>query len=243
MSLDEPADTADVATGATDAASDEPANAPKKKKAKKNKKKKAVDTKTDTMDAGATQPKTPSTPSQAADDRDAETPGFVKSKKDKKRKRQSPDEDGPAGALNISPPAGSSDVARDAALEQPQEEKDSKKAKKESKKIKKAAKGKDTKAAQDTNTTSAASKNEGPSSINDADNWNVSGLGGGAERQNKFMKLLGGGKAAFSPATQNSGKARPKYDVHKSQDDLQKQYDVGMRMKFEGQGQRRGLGA
>lgn len=246
MSLDDPADTVDVTTGVTDAASDGPANILKKKKAKKskkNKKVKAADTETDTMNAEATQPKTPLAPNQAADGQDAETPGVVKSKKDKKRKRQDPNDDIPADAGNATAPVESSSLVQDAGPGGSQGEKDSKKAKKEAKKMKKAAKGKDNKTTKDTGAASASSNNNGPGTINAADTWNISDLGGGAERQNKFMKLLGGGKAASSPANQNSGKVRPRYDVQKSQDDLQKQYDAGMRMKFEGQGQRRGLGA
>lgn len=248
MELDVPADTADAAPGATDAAGDEPdepAQPSKNKKARKNKKK---DAGVDTTDAEAPQPQTPSVSGQTTEGRDGEKPEVVKSKKDKKRKRQDPGEGAPAEVRNNTTLVESSGVAQHTVPEQPQE-KDSKKAKKESKKAKeskktkKANKEKDNKAARDTDSAGAEGKDHVSSSASVADKWNVGALGGGPERQSKFMKLLGGGKAAPSPATQNSDKVRPTYDVQKSQEDLQRQYEAGMRMKFDGQGQRRGLGA
>ncbi len=91
----------------------------------------------------------------------------------------------------------------------------------------------------------AAWDSEAPGARGAADNWNVSALEGGAQRQNKFMKLLGGGKAAASTAsgTQKWGVGSTKDDVRRQQEEIQRQYDAGMRLKFEGQGQRKGLGA
>ncbi|SPO00719.1 uncharacterized protein DNG_03467 [Cephalotrichum gorgonifer] len=106
----------------------------------------------------------------------------------------------------------------------------------------KDGKGKST--TRDSSTANVTHKDNAPSSANLADRWNVTALEGGSDRQNKFMKLLGGGKvaASASSAPPNAGRPASKLDIHRVQDDLQRQYDAGMRMKFEGQGQRRGLG-
>ena len=192
-----------------------------------------------------------------------------KDKKDKKRKREA-NEDGaadtPAEAQDASASAEPTDVARDATDDQPQKKKKKKRAGKLNgdkrsglpKKdwAKGRAKGEDgdsdaaakspaAKPAKEKKSKDKYNKNKDRNMARDselADKWNVTALDGGAERQSKFMKLLGGGKASSSGA-QNSGEARSKSDIQKSQDDLQKQYDAGMRMKLEGQGQRRGLGA
>lgn len=141
----------------------------------------------------------------------------AKSKKNKKRKHDDIKD--------------SSASVKDAATHTPQKKKASKKDKN----------NKNKGLSQDTETVDVSAKNNS----NAADKWNVNALGGGSERQNKFMKLLGGGKASISASqgSQNSVEIRSKSDVRRVQDDLQKQYEAGMRMKFENGGQRKGLGA
>ncbi|PKS10725.1 hypothetical protein jhhlp_002482 [Lomentospora prolificans] len=75
-------------------------------------------------------------------------------------------------------------------------------------------------------------------------NWNVGALEGGSERQKKFMRLLGGGKGA-APGAGQGQTASPVsgFDIKRVQNDLQRQYDTGLQMKFDGQSARRGLGA
>ncbi|GAB1314355.1 hypothetical protein MFIFM68171_04565 [Madurella fahalii] len=76
-----------------------------------------------------------------------------------------------------------------------------------------------------------------------SERWNVHGLGGGAKRQDKFMRLLGGKKhGATAPAEAKEG-SRQRFDIARVEQQLEQQYDAGIRMKFEGGGQRRGLGA
>jgi len=76
--------------------------------------------------------------------------------------------------------------------------------------------------------------------------WNVEDLGGGAKRQDKFMRLLGGKKAAATlvgTETLAGTKFRPRLDINKASKDLEQQYEAGVRMKFDAGGKRRGLGA
>lgn len=146
----------------------------------------------------------------------------TKSENEKKRKRQSSTKE---------------------TLDIPAEEVETEKASKtKDGKSKDKGKGKD--ATRDSNTSGAPDKNNAPNADSAAERWNVNALGGGSERQSKFMKLLGGGNAAPSASSgaRNSGGSSSKLDVNKVQDDLQRQYEAGMRMKFEGQGQRKGLG-
>ncbi|KAH6626388.1 hypothetical protein B0J18DRAFT_139772 [Chaetomium sp. MPI-SDFR-AT-0129] len=79
-----------------------------------------------------------------------------------------------------------------------------------------------------------------------AERWNVHGLGGGASRQSKFMRLLGGGKKASAGSTETSGGqagGRKRFDIGHVSQDLEKQFDAGIHMKFGAGGQRKGLGA
>jgi hypothetical protein len=73
--------------------------------------------------------------------------------------------------------------------------------------------------------------------------WHVGDLKGGEQRQKKFLRLLGAGR----DETETLPGARPVSQSHLSMDkvehDLQKQYDAGLKIKRDGQGQRKGLGA
>jgi len=76
--------------------------------------------------------------------------------------------------------------------------------------------------------------------------WNVQGLGGGAKRQDKFMRLLGGKKSravAAGAGTSGAESSRPRLDLNKASEELEQQFNVGVRMKFDVSGKRKGLGA
>ncbi|KAF7944964.1 uncharacterized protein EAE97_005597 [Botrytis byssoidea] len=71
--------------------------------------------------------------------------------------------------------------------------------------------------------------------------WNADALDGDAQRKSKFLRLLGAGKGG---AVSGKGvEAKGKGDIQKVQSDLERQYDYGMKMKHDGGGKRRGLGA
>lgn len=74
-----------------------------------------------------------------------------------------------------------------------------------------------------------------------AQKWNIQGLEGGSARQAKYLKLLGGGKngAGAVPTSADAGQL----DMGRVQDDLASQFEAGVKMKFDGGNQRRGLGA
>ncbi|KAI0422166.1 small acidic protein family-domain-containing protein [Xylaria grammica] len=77
---------------------------------------------------------------------------------------------------------------------------------------------------------------------NSGDQWNVSALEGDSKRKQKFLRLLGAGKSngiANGGTTLTSSKA----DIARMQSDLERQFDVGMKMKKEGHSHRKGLGA
>ncbi|KAK4250376.1 small acidic protein family-domain-containing protein [Corynascus novoguineensis] len=78
-----------------------------------------------------------------------------------------------------------------------------------------------------------------------AERWNVSGLGGGELRQSKFMRLLGGKKAGVAAPGTSEAKdgSRKKFDIGQVSQELEKQFDAGIQMKFGSGGQRKGLGA
>ena len=72
--------------------------------------------------------------------------------------------------------------------------------------------------------------------------WNVQALDGGAQRQAKFLKLLGGGKKGDA-ANADSGAAKSKAEIAKMTSNLEKQFNQGMQAKEAGVSRRRGLGA
>ncbi|ELQ39135.1 hypothetical protein MCOR02_007203 [Pyricularia oryzae] len=169
-----------------------------------------------------------------------------KKKKAKKNKEKSKETD----ALDAAP----------AAEEEPlQDTKEAKKARQEVKKRKRSAesdvavttaddtakekKSKKSKSKDETIADASAIVEKKPARTGAAEQWNVSGLDGGASRQDKFMRLLGGKKAGNESASVSTGTSKGKVDSYRSADDLQRQFDYGMKMKHEMGGQKRGLGA
>jgi hypothetical protein len=73
---------------------------------------------------------------------------------------------------------------------------------------------------------------------------NPEALTGEAARKEKFLRLLGAGKAKAAPddGTKHKSSAT-EVDIRKVQSDLERQYEAGMKMKHDGGGKRRGLGA
>ena len=113
----------------------------------------------------------------------------------------------------------------------------SEKSKKRAKKDKKAKKGKSA-----SNTDAPAQTEDKKSTAaNTAENWNVQNLDGGANRQAKFMRLLGAKKSG--QAAGSGVKPRDHLDMKHVADDLEKQFEAGRFMKHEAGGQKRGLGA
>lgn len=226
MSLNAPADAANGAAGVAYTPGSELAKTPEKEKSKQKKRKRDAET-----EANATEP-------EAADGHDAESPAVVKSKKVRKGKKNKEHKESKKSKKKALQKGIASTQAKPEDANASVEPSPKKPKKNKDKYNKNKNKNKDV--APD---SEAVGKFLAAGPAKTTDNWNVSALEGGSERQSKFMKLLGGGKAASSPGAKGSGGAHSKMDVHKYQDDLQKQYDTGMRMKFEGQGQRRGLGA
>jgi len=103
---------------------------------------------------------------------------------------------------------------------------------------------------------------EGPRYEKVAQQWNPDALNGDKERKAKFLRLLGGGKQKETE-TEDQKKEREKNEkiarkaarkaersaaenvkqIAKMESDLEKQYEAGMKLKHEGGGHRRGLGA
>ncbi|KAH8174189.1 small acidic protein family protein [Sarocladium implicatum] len=78
---------------------------------------------------------------------------------------------------------------------------------------------------------------------NDTERWSVAELDGGAARQDKFMRLLGGKKAGAAAGHAGKGVSRGKSNSVKAAADIERQFEDGMKAKHGGGGQRRGLGA
>jgi len=74
------------------------------------------------------------------------------------------------------------------------------------------------------------------------ENWNTDALAGDEARKQKFLRLLGAGKAkGGEPKQTTSNKIIT--DISRVQNDLEKQYEAGMKLKHNGGSKRRGLGA
>jgi len=77
-----------------------------------------------------------------------------------------------------------------------------------------------------------------------AEQWNPDALSGDAARKNKFLRLLGAGKSNnLDHSARISGPSKKLQDLLQIETELAKQFDAGTRMKHDGQGKRRGLGA
>lgn len=89
---------------------------------------------------------------------------------------------------------------------------------------------------------------EEDSQVKGTDQWNTSALSGDAARKDKFRRLLGAGKVNSADKTNKSFKgerssSKSMVDISAIEDDLERQFEAGVRMKHDGQGKRRGLGA
>lgn len=79
-----------------------------------------------------------------------------------------------------------------------------------------------------------------------AEQWNPDALTGDDARKSKFMRLLGAGKGKTDGEKKpRAGKDAKKMveEISKVQSELERQYESGMKMKHDGGGKRRGLGA
>lgn len=95
-------------------------------------------------------------------------------------------------------------------------------------------------ASQNTNAGTADKKH-----VASADQWNPDALSGDATRKNKFLRLLGAGKAGLDTKvnSERSNKQATDKDIRRVESELERQFEAGVRMKHDGQGKRRGLGA
>lgn len=84
---------------------------------------------------------------------------------------------------------------------------------------------------------------ENEAKTNGGEQWNVSQLEGDSKRKQKFLRLLGGGKANGLAENDYTASTSSGANIAKVQSDLERQFDVGMKMKQEGHGHRKGLGA
>ena len=78
---------------------------------------------------------------------------------------------------------------------------------------------------------------------NGAEQWNPDALTGDAARKEKFLRLLGAGKSNGHASKYKSSPTTKVTNISKVQDDLEKQYEAGMKLKHDGGSKRRGLGA
>lgn len=169
-----------------------------------------------------------------------ETPPAKKDKKDKKKsdvKEEVEIESPPAKKdkkkkKDKEPVSEESEAAELAdATEEPKEKKDTKKKKKEKKEKQPADK------------YVSAPIVESGAKTDGGEQWNVSELEGDAKRKQKFLRLLGGGKANGLAGNDHTASKSSRTDIAKMQSDLERQFDVGMKMKQEGHSHRKGLGA
>ncbi|KAI3323084.1 hypothetical protein HD806DRAFT_497867 [Xylariaceae sp. AK1471] len=151
-----------------------------------------------------------------SDNEEAETP---KAKKDKKKKKDK--------KAHTTEENGTSEVGD--ANEVPKEEKDKKK--------KKEKEQESNKPYVSTSTTEAVDNTDG------GEQWNVSALDGDDKRKQKFLRLLGAKKSNGVSSDGHTTSTPSKADIAKMQSDLERQFDVGMKMKEAGQSRRKGLGA
>ncbi len=156
------------------------------------------------------------------DDNEAETPT---AKKDKKKKKTKDEKERASEESEVIELADGNEAPKEKNI-------------KKKKKKKKGKKGK-----QLTEEYVSTPIAEGEPNPSGGEQWNVSALEGDSKRKQKFLRLLGGGKAN---GVANSGQialTSSKADIAKMQSDLERQFDIGMKMKQEGHSHRRGLGA
>jgi hypothetical protein len=165
-----------------------------------------------------------------------------KSKKKKKEKRKLRDQDGDVEMADADTEQAQTDEKDEVTEGKKKKDKKDKKAKKEKKDKSKARKTADTPA----ETPEKEATPPAPTTAPNADlteRWNVQGLGGGTSRQSKFMRLLGGKKHGVEAAAEAKDGPRKRFDIGQVSQELEKQFDAGIQLKFGAGGQRKGLGA
>ena len=127
--------------------------------------------------------------------------------------------------------------------------------KKKRKKEKKEKKDKESSAAEYEKSPSATADAVAPAvpdtKADQVEQWNVGGLGGGRERRDKFLRLLGAKKKADSSTdggtsgktVANRSASRDRLDMSRVNSELERQFESGVRMKADAHGHHRGLGA
>lgn len=75
---------------------------------------------------------------------------------------------------------------------------------------------------------------------NGAEQWNPEALTGDAARRDKFLRLLGAGKSSRDSSSNKHKPSTKATDILHVQEDLEKQYEAGMKLKGS---KRKGLGA
>jgi hypothetical protein len=151
-----------------------------------------------------------------SDDEEAETPKEKKEKKDKKKDKK----EHAAEGNGTSEPGHVDDL--------PKEKKD---------KRKKEKKVKEEEAQESVEEYVPKPTTEG------GEQWNVSALDGDDKRKQKFLRLLGAKKPNGASSDGHTASTSSKADIAKIQSDLERQFDVGMKMKEAGHSRRKGLGA
>ncbi|PVH78268.1 hypothetical protein DL98DRAFT_256960 [Cadophora sp. DSE1049] len=78
---------------------------------------------------------------------------------------------------------------------------------------------------------------------NGAEQWNPDALTGDAARKDKFLRLLGAGKGSSKGVEKDKKKKDTGVDIIKIQEELERQFEAGVKMKHDGGSKKRGLGA
>lgn len=86
------------------------------------------------------------------------------------------------------------------------------------------------------------SSKEEAGELNGGEQWNADALTGDAARKDKFLRLLGASKVTGTDKPSKKVKAKPE-DLVRMENDLERQFEAGIKMKHDAQGKRRGLGA
>lgn len=79
----------------------------------------------------------------------------------------------------------------------------------------------------------------------DVDRWNIQALDGGKARQNKFLRLMGGKKAGVVETSASSSRKDNKKiaEIKQREEELEKQFNSGMRAKHSSGNGKKGLGS
>merc|ERR1711939_1091217 len=76
-----------------------------------------------------------------------------------------------------------------------------------------------------------------------AEQWNPDALTGDAARKDKFLRLLGAGKGSSKGVEKDKKKKDSGVDIIKIQEELERQFEAGVKLKHDGGSKKRGLGA